>query len=63
MYVWLHAHENYPDLPKVESSGLMLGPDGIEFIWTKSNIIPQEIIDTLCTNQDEMVGNSPDADG
>ena len=30
VYVWLHAHENYPNLPDVDRSGWILGPGGIE---------------------------------
>ncbi|KAH3691404.1 hypothetical protein DPMN_194038 [Dreissena polymorpha] len=43
-----------------QNSGWKLGADGIEYVWTDSDIFPSELLDILCTilledktNQDE----------
>lgn len=61
LYVWLHSHENYPQLPDLEKSGWKLGPVGIEYNWTSGNIVPQELVDILCCNETDS-NNSSDSE-
>ena len=38
-HVWVHAHETYPDKPKVQKSGWKLGTDGTKHVWTDIGLI------------------------
>jgi len=47
-------------MPDVQNSGWKLDADGIEYVWTDSDIFPSELVDIFCTklqedktNQDE----------
>lgn len=53
-YVWIHLHENNPELPKLEESGWQLGAENmIEYNWCKDTIVPQELIEILFNIPDE----------
>lgn len=57
-YIWLHADEKLPVLPDLDESGWKVGAEGIEYVWTKGEIVPQELIDILCTSSDEKEHDS-----
>ena len=49
VFVWVHAHENYPDLPAIQDSGWKVNGDQIEYEWTKGNlIVPEQLVEILC---------------
>ena len=59
-YVWVHAHEAYPDTPDLQKSGWKLGTDGIEHVWTKEGFVPIELADILCSWVTEDVPDDED---
>ena len=63
-YVWLHAHENYPDLPKIEESGWRFNERGqIDYDWVKEQIVPQELVEILSrTDNDDDSVEADDSD-
>ena len=49
MYIWVHAHENNPDLPDIEDSGWKLSSEEIEYDWVKGSlVVPEQLVDILC---------------
>ena len=55
VYVWIHSHENNPDLPELDQSGWTINEDAIEYVWVKGNlIVPEQLIDILCDQQREV---------
>ena len=61
--LWVHAHENHPDLPVIQDSGWKVNGDQIEYIWTKGNlIVPEQLVEILCnqTAADEDVNHQDD---
>ena len=48
VFVWIHSHENNPDLPNLDKSGWKIDGDEIEQDWVKDNlIVPAHLIDIL----------------
>lgn len=63
VYIWVHSHVNYPQLPDEQMSGWNLNPDGIEFNWADGNIVPQELIEVLCNRPlEQEISDSEDDD-
>ena len=49
VYIWVHAHENNPDLPDIEDSGWKLSSEEIEYDWVKGSlVVPEQLVDILC---------------
>ena len=49
VFVWLHAHENNPDLPDIEESGWEIHGEEINYDWVKGDlIVPEQLVDILC---------------
>ena len=62
VFIWVHAHENYPDLSDIEESGWKLSGGQIEYDWVKGNlIVPEHLIDILC-NQNVTEDNNQEED-
>ena len=48
VFVWLHAHENNPDLPDIEESGWKIHGEEINYDWVKGDlIVPEQLVDIL----------------
>ena len=49
-FIWCHAHEQFPNVPSPEGHGWKIDEEGsVDYEWTHGFIVPQELIDILCT--------------
>ena len=49
-FIWCHGHEQFPNVPSPEGHGWKIDEEGsIDYEWTRRFIVPQELIDILCT--------------
>ena len=47
--MWLHAHENNPDLSDIKESGWKVSGETIEYDWVKGDlIVPEQLVDIQC---------------
>ena len=46
VFVWIHSHENNPDLPNLDINGWNKDGEKIEYDWVKDTlIVPAQLID------------------
>ena len=50
VFVWIQSHENNPDLPNLDKSGLKTDGEEIEYDWV---IVPAQLIDILCDQNND----------
>ena len=61
VFIWVHAHENSPELPTIQDRGLKLSERDIEYQWTKENlIVPQQLVEILCSQNTDMGDDQQD---
>ena len=49
-FIWGHAHKQFPNVPSPEGYDWKIDEEGsIDYEWKSSFIVPQELIDILCT--------------
>ena len=54
VFVWIQSHENNPDLPNLDKSGLKTDGEEIEYDWVKDKlIVPAQLIDILCDQNND----------
>ena len=61
VFIWVHAHENSPELPNMQDSGWKLSGGDIEYQWTEGNlIVPHQLVEILCDESPDMDDDQQD---
>ena len=61
VFIWVHAHENSPEIQTIQDSGWKLSRGDIEYQWTKEKlIVPQQLVEILCSQNPDMDDDQQD---
>ena len=63
VFVWIHSHENNPDLLNLDKSGWKIDGEEIEYDWVKYTlIVPAHLTDILCDQNNDGETDDDDDD-